>query len=406
MISFAAATLPYPFDAAKLKDKSYKPETMDNASFMRIEFNKGQGEVAESYSVLNMYFSIGQKANDNRYSIHLKNYYPQSKIIKNRSGLWMINNSFTFNKKLKSKYSEEFWKNPDFPKDVPYDFDRLRKLKLKKRAAMKPSPCLLVFFSFQTLFGFSQYSHHLVISDAVSRKGIPYATIKVLNKPDGTYADESGRFEVNILAKDSLRVTCVGYQSKTVVPQRDTIFLDPVAVNLGEVKVRSKRPKEYAVGLAESKRDGTLFLCGHVNVENALLIRIPDSFTYYRIKGVKFNARHRDGISPVRLHIYRQGKDEMPDKELLPGDVIINRHLKSNDLIDLSHFNLILNDRIIYNICRSRGNSVQNEFQLSQRRVYRFWFYIRSEGATDLSKNNSRPKILVATGQNSMARRQ
>jgi hypothetical protein len=213
---------------------------------------------------------------------------------------------------------------------------------------MKSIFCILVFLVFQTLPGFSQVNHRMVVSDAVTRKGIPYATIKVVNKPDGTYADESGRFEVKILARDSLLVTCVGYQSKTVMPQQDTIFLDPVVVNLGEVKVRNKKPKEYAVGLAESKREGTLFLCGHVNVENSLMIRIPDSFTYYRIKGVKFNARHRNGISPVRLHIYAQGKDGMPDKELLPRDVIINKHLKSNGIIDLSHFNLIVNNRILF----------------------------------------------------------
>jgi hypothetical protein len=213
---------------------------------------------------------------------------------------------------------------------------------------MKPTISILILCEFLSLSGFTQTYHQMVISDAVSRKGIPYATIKVVNKPDGTYADESGRFEVKISARDSLLVTCVGYQSKTVVPQQDTICLDPVVVNLGEVKVRSKRPKEFAVGLAESKRDGTLFLCGHINMENALLIRIPDSFTYYRIKGVKFITRHRNGISPVRLHIYAQGKVGIPDKELLTGDVIINNHLKFNGLIDLSHFNLILNDRVLF----------------------------------------------------------
>lgn len=207
---------------------------------------------------------------------------------------------------------------------------------------------LLFLFVFQTLTGFTQVSRRLIVSDAVSRKGIPYATVKVLNKPDGAYADESGRFVVKTLAKDSLLLTCVGYQSKTVVPQQDTIFLDPVVINLGEVKVRSKKPKEYTIGLADSKREGTLYFCGNVHTETSILIRIPDSFAYYRIKGVKFNAKHENGISLVRLHIYSQGKDGMPDKELLSEDLLINKHIKSNGEIDLSRFNLVLNDRVLF----------------------------------------------------------
>lgn len=132
MISFAAVTLPYPFKAAKLNVKSYQPETMDIAFFTRIEFENSQGYIATSYSVLNMYYSIGQKTYSKRYSIQLKNYAHQPEVIKKRSGIWMINNFFAYNKKLKSKYSDEFWKNPDFPKEVPYDFDHLRSLKLKK----------------------------------------------------------------------------------------------------------------------------------------------------------------------------------------------------------------------------------------------------------------------------------
>ena len=132
MISFAAVTLPHPFKAAKSNDKSTQPETMDNAFFMRIEFENSQGYIATSYSVLNMYYSFGQKIYTKRYSIQLKNYAHQPEVFKKRPGKWMINNSFIFNRKLKSKYSDEFWKNSDFPKEVPYDFDHLRSLKLKK----------------------------------------------------------------------------------------------------------------------------------------------------------------------------------------------------------------------------------------------------------------------------------
>ena len=191
----------------------------------------------------------------------------------------------------------------------------------------RPIGVLFVLFIL-ALPGFSQVSYRLVVSDAVSRNGIPYATIKVVNKPDGTYADETGRFEVKTLAKDSLLLTCVGYQSKTVLPQQDTIFLDPVLVNLDEIKVRSKKPKKHSVGLVDTKRDGVLYYCGHVDIENAVLLKIPPTFSYYRINGVKFNTKHESGIALVRLHIYSQGKDGMPDRELLPEDLLLNKKCK------------------------------------------------------------------------------
>jgi hypothetical protein len=213
---------------------------------------------------------------------------------------------------------------------------------------MKLSITILILIIFQTLTGFPQNSHQLFVSDSISHKGIPYATIKVLNKPDGTYADSLGRFEVKTSAKDSLLVTCVGYQSKIVFLQGDTIFLDPVAIDLGEVKIKNSKSKEYTFGLADSKRDEVLYLCGYVNLENSVMIKIPDSFTYYRIKGVRFNTKHENGISLVRLHIYSQGKDGKPDKEMLPEDIIINKHIKSNGQIDLSRFNLVVNNRVLY----------------------------------------------------------
>ncbi len=132
LISFAAANLPHQIKHGRSNTKSTQPETVDNASFLRIEFENGQGYIATSYSESNLYYSIEQKTFNIRYSIQLRNYAHQPDEIKKRPGKWMIINTFTFNRKLKSKYSDEFWKHPDFPKEVPYDFEKLRSLKLKK----------------------------------------------------------------------------------------------------------------------------------------------------------------------------------------------------------------------------------------------------------------------------------
>lgn len=131
MIAFASATLRYPFQAAKSNDRSFKPETMDNAFFTRIAFENGQGYIANSYSVVHMYYAVGAQSYTNSYSVCLKNYAHRPEKLKKRLGVWMIDNQFGFNKKMKSRYSEEFWKYPGFPKGAPYDFDHLRNLRLK-----------------------------------------------------------------------------------------------------------------------------------------------------------------------------------------------------------------------------------------------------------------------------------
>jgi hypothetical protein len=68
----------------------------------------------------------------------------------------------------------------------------------------------------------------------------------------------------------------------------------------------------------------------------------------YRIKKVKINTRNRNELNPVRLHIYKQGKDGLPEKELLSEDIIINNCIKANDEIDLSKLGLVLSDRVLF----------------------------------------------------------
>ena len=211
---------------------------------------------------------------------------------------------------------------------------------------MKPLLLLNIFLLCATTL-ISQ-TNPQVVTDAISRRGIPYATIKVVNKPTGTYADSTGLFKIITDESDSLLVTCVGFQPKKAIASLDTVYLNPILVNLGEVNVKTTKAKEQIIGLVEAKRVGTFYFCGNVNSEIAVLIKIPDSFTYYRIKGVKFKSKHENGSSLLRLHIYSLSKDGTPDKEILSRDVMINNNLKSNGQIDLSQFNLIRNDRVLF----------------------------------------------------------
>jgi hypothetical protein len=87
---------------------------------------------------------------------------------------------------------------------------------------------------------------------------------------------------------------------------------------------------------------------GKVRVENASKISIPKEFTSYRVKKVKIKNGNRKSANPVRLHIYSQGKDGLPDKKLLTDDILINKHITANDEIDLSHLDLVLSERVLF----------------------------------------------------------
>ncbi len=212
---------------------------------------------------------------------------------------------------------------------------------------MKPA-FLSFLFIFTFLTGFTQTIRQMVVYDALSLKPIPYVTVKVMHSADGTYADETGKFEVKASDIDSLLITCVGYQSKIVNTQRDTIHLEPIVVHLREVKVTPIKMKEQLVGLYKSKAGTKYFFGGSLNFELVLKISIPEKYPSYRIKGVKLDARNTKAKSLGRLHIYSQNKDGFPDKELLTEDIIINQTIRTNYEIDLSRFNLILNDRVLF----------------------------------------------------------
>lgn len=195
---------------------------------------------------------------------------------------------------------------------------------------------------------FSQDKLTKIVCDAQTRKGISFATIKVLNKPDGVYANEEGMFVIKVLKSDSLLVSCVGYKpEKFLIPQADTIFLQPIVVAIDEVKVSTVKSKEHHIGYYNTRKKFNM-LGGRIQIEHATRLIIPQDYISYRIKKVKINNGNRGEANPVRLHIYSQGKDGLPDKELLTEDIIINNCIKSNDEIDLSRLNLVLSDRVVF----------------------------------------------------------
>lgn len=194
---------------------------------------------------------------------------------------------------------------------------------------------------------YGQENLRLNVCDALTLKGIPYATVKVLNKPVGVYANEEGSFLIKAFQSDSLLVSCVGYKPKRlIISKTDSIFLQPIVVALDEVKVNAKKRKEKSFGYYHTKKN--MRSGSQIQIEHAIKLIVPQEYISYRIKKVKIKCGNRKDSNPVRLHIYSIGKDGMPDKELLPKDIIVNNSVKMNNEIDISDLNLVLSDRELF----------------------------------------------------------
>ncbi|NDP23155.1 MAG: carboxypeptidase-like regulatory domain-containing protein [Paludibacter sp.] len=191
-----------------------------------------------------------------------------------------------------------------------------------------------------------------LIYDSHACEGIPYATVKVLGKMMGICANDKGWFHVTHQNSDSLLVSCVGYQTVIVKAERDTIFLTPSVISIGEVTVKPHKIKEYDFGYAYLKRGLCPLPClGDENkinfTEIVSQINITPPMDYYKIKGVKMKVENASGKPIARLHIYKPDNNGVPGIELLPKDIIINTSIKNN-YIDLSYLDIYSNAPILF----------------------------------------------------------
>ena len=213
---------------------------------------------------------------------------------------------------------------------------------------MKPVSLLTFVAIWFTINTFGQENLKMFICDSQTRKGIPFATIKVLNKAEGTHANDKGLFIVKALKNDSVLIACVGYKpEKLVLTLADTVFLQPIVITLNKVKITAIKRKEHSIGYYNMKKKLSL-VGGRMQIEHVTKLTIPQEYISYRIKKVKIRNGNRREENPVRLHIYSQGQDGFPDKELLTGDIIINNCIRANDEIDLSKLDMVLSERVLF----------------------------------------------------------
>ena len=192
----------------------------------------------------------------------------------------------------------------------------------------------------------------IVIADSTSKLPLPYATVKIINRNSGYFADRNAALNILALENDSLLLTYVGYET-LVLPLRqiiDTVFLKRKTYDLSEVVIRAYS-EEHNAGIFKYKKSWTIFF--DESSEYALRIDLSGINGTYLIKKIflpiEFNNNTFEN-SICKVHIYRVGNNGKPGEELLTKSVIIDKKYSSKKdfYIDISDQKLVASDKVLF----------------------------------------------------------
>jgi hypothetical protein len=105
----------------------------------------------------------------------------------------------------------------------------------------KKAFCLL-FILVISVEVFSQQVIQATVVDKDSGQPVPFASVGITRSSKGTSTNLNGQFSLTVQATDSIKISCVGYESLTLHPSEVTalIALTPAATQLSEVIITSK----------------------------------------------------------------------------------------------------------------------------------------------------------------------
>lgn len=203
--------------------------------------------------------------------------------------------------------------------------------------------CLLIAVSCRPTY--CQKIHQGVVLDNQTNQPVSFATLKVKNKPQGAYCDEAGKYSLQAASSDTILISCVGYQSRRIVLQNDTVRLDPSVKIMDELVVKPNTRKKIVCG-ERNKPDR--HWSSQIAFEYAVKIQLPDSQASYTINKIffKFRGKPRQG-EILQLHVY-EATNELPGRELLIEKVFLDR--KSTKGIDISSQNVICRGNVFVGV--------------------------------------------------------
>lgn len=206
---------------------------------------------------------------------------------------------------------------------------------------------ILFFFIFNS--SFAQYKGKVV--DQKTTKPIEFVNIGIIGKGIGTVTDENGSFSLSIdetYNNDSIRISCLGYQSNTFKVadfkkiNQPVFFMVPKSIDLKEVKIKSKPLKTEKRGaIITNKNVVAGFISNDLGSELGVLIDIKEAPTFLE----KFHfsiAKNKYDTLFFRLNVYSV-KNNLPDKNILKKNIFVSTNSKKGVVtVDLKPYSIVL----------------------------------------------------------------
>lgn len=209
----------------------------------------------------------------------------------------------------------------------------------------------LVCFFIYTGNLFCQETISGIIINANDKSPVEYASVSIERKAVYRDADSAGRFALPFFARDTIVITCIGFNEKRItgeaLKQNRVVELIP-RINVLPT-VYTGKFKSIKVGINKTKPSYSMSANLGERTEFATLIEIPAAVKVYTIGKVSLVIRNKDrrsiACNPVRVHIYSVGSNGGPDAELLKKDIVITEiNIAKNRLeVDLKDQDITLN---------------------------------------------------------------
>ncbi|RYY87628.1 MAG: hypothetical protein EOO15_11295 [Chitinophagaceae bacterium] len=188
---------------------------------------------------------------------------------------------------------------------------------------------------------------------------IPWASIKILNRPQGAISNQVGFFELTLQPGDTALISSIGYAPLQLTTLPEIIELEPLGRSMDTVLVRQSIPIRKVMlgnGLpflneklsCEPPWDSPAGRCYPWGVggdagkaEFAERIELPDSSKPYRLLRLWLPTRESDCYGNLLIRIYAEDlKTGAPGEELFVKQVVIDKtSVRKNKLkivVDLS----------------------------------------------------------------------
>jgi hypothetical protein len=191
-----------------------------------------------------------------------------------------------------------------------------------------------------------------LVQDAETSEPLPFASIKLKNKPLGAYTDHEGKFKLKAFFGDSVVVSFVGYNSQIVILENNcTIKLIPHAKTLRQLVVTSKKSEAIICGIKVKnviERGSWKVLPGYMM---ATKLELPDTVNEYYLNTVFLNM---DGKlakgEKLQLHVYDVTIENLSGKELLNEFVFIGRDYFLAKGVDVTKLNIRVNRAVFIGV--------------------------------------------------------